>query len=134
MSARPIPLIFYADAISLLINATKTVACTEPFEQIARTHFTVKSQNVVFLALSSSSLHLAGEGGLVEIHFVIPYLLRVIATHCIRLISMCCNNQRYINRCFIKKRGLHQYLQSRVKTLFSLPPRHSLRTWRARGD
>ena len=39
-SARPISLIFYADAISLLINATKTMGCTEPFEQIARTHFT----------------------------------------------------------------------------------------------
>ena len=30
---------FYADAISLLINATKTVGCTEPFKQITRTHF-----------------------------------------------------------------------------------------------
>ena len=38
-SARPISLILYADAISLLINATKTVGCTEPFEQIDWTHF-----------------------------------------------------------------------------------------------
>ena len=39
-STMPISLIFYADAISLLINAIKTVGCTEPFEQIARTRFT----------------------------------------------------------------------------------------------
>ena len=39
----PISLIFMliADAISLLINATKTVRYTEPFEQVGRTQLTL---------------------------------------------------------------------------------------------
>ena len=45
-STRLISLIFYADAISLLINATKTVGCTEPFEQIARTDFRVRTEHL----------------------------------------------------------------------------------------
>ena len=39
-SAGPISLIFYADAISLLINATKTAVYNKPFEQIVWTQFT----------------------------------------------------------------------------------------------
>ena len=38
---RPMSLIFCADAIPLLINATKTVIYTEPFEQIGRSQFIV---------------------------------------------------------------------------------------------
>ena len=39
-SNRPISLIFYADAISLLINARKTAVYNKPFEQIVWTQFT----------------------------------------------------------------------------------------------